>query len=91
MYPGAPSPLCASHRVETITVPSNGGEVVFEKELAFFIANQSELVQKYEGKVLVISGDDVVGAYDSALHAYLEAQKQFEPGTFMLQPCEPGV
>ena len=63
---------------------------MFDKELTFFIANQSELVQKYEGKVLVICGDDVVGAYDSALQAYLEAQKQFEPGTFMLQPCEPG-
>ena len=63
---------------------------MFEKELAFFIANQNELVRKYEGKVLVICGDDVAGAYDSALQAYLEAQKQFEPGTFMLQPCKPG-
>ena len=25
---------------------------VFEKELAFFISNQSELVQKYAGKIL---------------------------------------
>ena len=63
---------------------------VFEKELAFFISNQSELVQKYAGKILVIRGDDVAGVYDSALQAYLEAKKQFAPGTFMLQPCEPG-
>ena len=63
---------------------------MFEKELTFFIANQSELVQKYAGKILVIQGNDVAGVYDSALQAYLEAQKQFALGTFMLQPCEPG-
>ena len=63
---------------------------MFEKELAFFITNQRELVQKYSGKTLVIRGNDVAGVYDSALQAYLEAQKQFARGSFMLQPCEPG-
>ena len=63
---------------------------MFDKELRFFIANQGELVKKYAGKILVIRADEVVGVYDSALQAYIEAQKQFALGTFMLQPCEPG-
>ncbi|MGH7459664.1 MAG: hypothetical protein ACREMA_01385 [Longimicrobiales bacterium] len=64
---------------------------VFEKELAFFVAHQEELVAKYQGKVLVIRGNDVVGAFDSSLAAYLDAQRRFPVGTFMLQPCEPGT
>jgi hypothetical protein len=63
---------------------------VFEKELAFFIANQDRLVASHRGKTLVIRGDRVEGAYGSHLEAYLSARKQFAPGTFMIQPCEPG-
>ena len=63
---------------------------MFDKELAFFIAHQDELVAKHLGKVLVIRGEQVEGAYDSALAAYLSAEERFQPGTFMLQPCQPG-
>lgn len=63
---------------------------MFDKELAFFIAHQDELVAKYRGKALVIRGGNVEGAYASPLEAYLCAQKQFPIGTFMIQPCEPG-
>lgn len=63
---------------------------MFDKELAFFIAHQDDLVAKHQGKTLVIRGEHVEGAYDSALEAYLAAQKQFPLGTFMIQPCESG-
>lgn len=63
---------------------------LFETELKFFITHQKDLVEKHNGKVLVIRGDEVSGVYDSALEAYLQAQKQFPPGTFMIQPCAPG-
>ena len=63
---------------------------VFESELAFFITNQKDLVSKYDGKALVIRGAELVGVYDTALQAYLEAQKHYEPGSFMIQPCAPG-
>jgi hypothetical protein len=63
---------------------------MFDKELAFFIAHQDELVTKFRGTTLVIRGTEVVGAYPSALEAYLAAEKRFPVGTFMLQPCEPG-
>ena len=63
---------------------------MFELELNYFIANQEELVAKYGGKTLVLRGESVEGAYDSALEAYRSAQKRFPVGTFMIQPCEPG-
>ena len=63
---------------------------MFDTELNYFKAHQDELVAKHQGKTLVIRGENVEGAYDSALQAYLEAQKRFELGTFMIQSCEPG-
>ncbi len=63
---------------------------MFDKELAFFIANQEDLVSRHRGKVLVIREDTVEGAYPSVIEAYAAAEQQFPLGTFMLQPCEPG-
>jgi hypothetical protein len=63
---------------------------MFSEELQYFIDHQDELVRKYRGKVLAIKGQRVLGAYASALKAYLATQAKHEPGTFMLQPCEPG-
>ncbi len=63
---------------------------MFDQELAFFIAHQSELVAKYRGKILVIRGERVEGVYATTLEAYLSAQTKFAAGTFMIQPCEPG-
>jgi len=63
---------------------------VFEKELAFFIENQQELVKKHLGKILVISGPKIIGVYTTELEAYVETQKKYPLGSFMLQPCLPG-
>lgn len=63
---------------------------MFEKELAFFIANQKRLVEDHLGKILVIKGQEVIGVYSDALEAYIETQKKHKLGTFMLQPCQPG-
>ncbi len=66
------------------------GTAMFERELKYFIAHQQELVAQHAGKTLVIRGDGVDGVYGSPLEAYLDAQKKYAPGTFMIQPCEPG-
>jgi hypothetical protein len=63
---------------------------MFQAELAYFIAHQDELVRQHRGKVLVLQGQQVVGVYANLLTAYLEAQKTYKLGTFMLQRCEPG-
>lgn len=66
------------------------GTAMFEQELKFFIANQQQLVAQHAGKTLVIRGEAVDGVYGSPLEAYVAAQKKYAPGTFMIQPCEPG-
>jgi hypothetical protein len=63
---------------------------VFDTELEFFIANQDDLVKRFRGTVLVIRGNEVVGAYGTPIEAYLAAQERFPAGTYMLQPCQPG-
>lgn len=64
---------------------------MFDRELQFFITNQERLVAAHEGKTLVLQGDKVVGVHDNALEAYLDAIKNYQPGTFMIQPCTEGV
>ena len=63
---------------------------MFETELNYFIDHQDELVAKHGGATLILKGAEVVGVYKTPLTAFLEARKRFDPGTFMLQPCEPG-
>jgi hypothetical protein len=63
---------------------------MFDRELAFFIANQADLVARFDGQVLLLRGDEIAGVYDSALAAYCDAQARFEPGSYMIQPCAPG-
>ncbi len=61
-----------------------------QQELDFFKKNQKDLVQKYEGKFLVIKDRKVQGVYDSEMEAYTDAQKQFQLGTFLIQESSPG-
>ena len=63
---------------------------MFAEELAFFIKHQEELVANHRGKILVLKGQELLGTYDSPLEAYQETVKDHEPGTFMIQPSEPG-
>ncbi len=63
---------------------------MFQTELQYFIDHQDELVAQYRGRVLAIQGQQILGIYRSALEAYLETLKTQAPGSFMLQPCEPG-
>lgn len=63
---------------------------MLKEEFEFYKANQEDLVSKYEGKFLVIVGEEVVGAYESELEAYQDAKKKHKPGTFLIQECAPG-
>ena len=64
---------------------------MFEKELQYFINNQDGLVKKHSGKTLVLKGESVVGVYDSPLDAYLDAEKKYGRGSYMIQPCVEGA
>jgi hypothetical protein len=63
---------------------------MLEKEFKYYIDNQSELVKKYNGKVIVIKGENVIGVYNNEIEAYNETIKTNSLGTFLIQPCSPG-
>lgn len=62
-----------------------------EKEFEFYLANQNELVKKYNGKYIVIKNCTVIGAYDSESEAIAKTSKEHPLGTFLVQKCEPGA
>jgi hypothetical protein len=64
---------------------------MLEQEFKYYIEHQNELVKKYNGKVLVIVGEEVVGAYDTDDEAYFTSIKKYTPGTFLVQLCTPGA
>ena len=63
---------------------------MLEKEFKYYLAHQKELVKKYNGKFLVIIGEEVVGNYESFEEALAESQKKFKLGTFLIQQCLSG-
>ena len=63
---------------------------MFQEELKFFQQNQNSFVSQYFGKILVIKGNILLGIYDTALVALKETTKNYELGSFMIQPCIPG-
>lgn len=63
---------------------------MLHEEFTYFIEHQSELVKTYNGKYIVIKGQQVIGEYDTVWAAYIESQKEHPLGTFLIQKCEPG-
>ena len=44
-----------------------------EKEFQYYLDNQNELVKEYNGKVVVIKDQAVIGAYDSDFEAIVSS------------------
>lgn len=61
-----------------------------EKDFLYYRNNQKDLVEKYEGKFIVIKNQEVQGVYDSEIEAYEKAQEKFELGTFLIQLVKSG-
>jgi hypothetical protein len=60
-----------------------------KKNLDWYIANQKELSAKYNGKILLIVNQELIGAFNSMDEAYTTALKTYALGDFTLQPCSP--
>lgn len=71
-------------KVDAMNVPDP-----LKKNLEWYIANQKDLSAKYDGKILLIADQNLIGAFDSMEDAYVEGAKRFEIGAFSLQPCSP--
>lgn len=63
---------------------------MLEKEFKYYVSHQKELVEKYNGKFLVIIGEEVVSVYDSFEDAIKQSQKKYQLGIFLIQQCLPG-
>lgn len=61
-----------------------------QKEFDFYLAHQDDLVEKYNGRFLVIKDDQVQGDFDAQMDAYTWATERFALGTFLIQRVSPG-
>jgi hypothetical protein len=61
-----------------------------QPEFEFYLSHQDEMVEKYDGRYVVIKNGDVLGAYDDELSAVTETQKAHELGTFLVQKVSSG-
>ncbi len=66
-------------------------ESPLKREFDYYRAHQSELVERYEGKFIVIKNEEVLGAYDEQVRAIEETSKSHELGTFLVQKVESGT
>jgi hypothetical protein len=57
---------------------------MFDAEWEYYETNRDELVEKYCGKYIVISGNEVVSVYDDENVAYFETIKTIPLGSFMI-------
>lgn len=64
---------------------------MLKDEFQYYLDHQSELVEKYNGKFLVIKDKKVIGVYDNQEKAYFESKKEHRLGTFLIQRCSPGT
>ena len=64
---------------------------MLNKEFDFYKKNQKDFVEKYNGKYIVLQGEEVLGAYDTQSDAYLESEKNHEVGSFLIQHVSSGV
>ena len=72
---------------------ASGGNVIsnpLQKEFEYYLSHQNEIVEKYDGKYVVIKDSIVVGVYDNELIAVAETRKSHELGTFLVQKVSPG-
>lgn len=58
-----------------------------EKEFQYYLNHQAELAEQYEGKILVIKGEQVIGVYDDEDVAIKTTSEEYELGTFLIQEC----
>lgn len=63
---------------------------MLEKEFQYYLDNQKELLKLYNGKFIVIKGQEIIGVYASHSEAYNVTLKSNELGTFLIQHCLPG-
>lgn len=60
------------------------------KEFDYYLDHQNELVNKYNGRFIVIKDCQVLGDYETEIEAVEKTSIKHEIGTFLVQLCRPG-
>lgn len=68
-------------------VPMNG---TMRKQFDYFLKHHTDLVERYNGRVVVIYDEQVDGDYETELEALNAAKAKHELGTFIVQKVSPG-
>lgn len=58
-----------------------------QKQYDYFKQNESEIMSKYEGMIIIISPNLDVTAFSTMADAYSFAVKNYGLGNFMIQKC----
>ena len=58
-----------------------------EQEFEWYLENKDDLINKHEGRVLVIKDEKVIGIFDDDMEAIRETMPEHELGTFLVQEC----
>ena len=65
--------------------------IALEKEFKYYLEHQKDLVEKHNGKYIVIKNQKLIGVFDKELEAIKKISEEHELGTFLVQKCEPGA
>ena len=63
---------------------------VLKKEFEYYLAHQEDYVRQYDGKVIVLKDQKVLGVYADTVSAVTATQRDHKLGTFLVQKVEPG-
>ena len=56
-----------------------------EKEYEYYLKNREKLAREYDGKIVAIKGQEVLGAYDDYMTAANSVYVEHERGTVLMQ------
>ena len=65
------------------------GELL-DKQHKFYLRNEPELIERYEGQFIVIHDEQVVDSFGSERDAYIYCVQHFQIGTFLIRKVLPG-
>lgn len=60
------------------------GELL-DKQYKYYLEHKDEILEKYEGRYVVIHDEEVVGSFESDRDAYVYCVTHFKMGTFFSQ------
>ena len=60
------------------------------REFEYYIEHQAEMVERYDGRVIVLKNNEVIGDYATVPEAVHTTSKEHPMGTFLVQRVSEG-